>query len=116
MNRLHKVTPDVRRLSPAEAEVWFRIDAQEVAPSTEVRGRLTGPRCPGRTTVEVAYPLQNFDQLPPGLPGLSRRAIIPDPSFWEPTGPFVYHAVIELWQDGVRCDSAEFDLGLRMQQ
>jgi hypothetical protein len=114
MNKLCEVNAEVHRLSPAEAEVWLQIDAREVAPSTEVRGRLTGPRCPGRTTIEVAYPLRAFNQLPPGLPPLSRRVVIPDPSLWEPERPFVYHAVIELWQDGKCCDRAEFDYGLRM--
>jgi hypothetical protein len=114
MNKLRQVTAELRRLSAVEAEVWIRIEAEEVTPTTEVRGRMIGPRCPGITTIEVAYPLQPFTRLPESLPSLSRRVAIPDPSLWEPEQPFVYHAVIELWQNGTRCDVAEFDYGLAM--
>jgi hypothetical protein len=113
-NKLCQVTAQVRRLSAAEAEVWFLIDAEQVTPATEVRGRLTGPRCPGVTTVEVAYPLRPFPRPPEGVTPLSRRVVVPDPSLWEPGQPFVYRAVVELWEDGRRCDVAEFDYGLRM--
>ena len=113
-NRLRRVTAGLRRLSPAEAEIWVVIEAEEVTPATEVRGRLIGPRCPGVTTVEVAYPLRPLPRHPDGLPPLTRRVVIPDPSLWEPQRPFVYRAVVELWQDGARCDQAEFDYGLRM--
>jgi hypothetical protein len=114
MNKLREVSVQVRRLSAAEAELWIRIDAEKVTPTTEVRGRMVGPRCPGTTTVEVAYPLQSFPRQPEGLPLLSRRVAIPDPSLWESNQPFAYHIVVELWQDGTRCDVAEVDYGLRM--
>lgn len=113
-NRLRQVTAEVRRLSPAEAEVWIVIDAEQVTPTTEVRGRLMGPRRAGATTVEVAYPLRPFPRLPDGVPPLTRRVVIPDPSLWEPEQPFLYRVIVELWQDGQRCDQAEFDCGLRM--
>jgi hypothetical protein len=113
-NRLRPVTAQVRRLSAAEAEVWLLIEADHVALTTEVRGRLVGPRCPGVTTVEVAYPLRPFPRHPEGVPPLSRRAVIPDPSLWEPRQSYLYRAVVELWEDGRRCDGAEFDYGLRL--
>ena len=114
MNELREVSVEVRRLSAAEAELWISIGAEQVTPTTEVRGRTIGPRCPGITTVEVAYPLQPFPRHPEGLTPLSRRVAIPDPSLWEPDRPFLYRIVIELWQDGVRCDAAELDYGLRI--
>ena len=113
-NKLRQVTAQVRRLSAAEAEVWLLIEAERITPTTEVRGRLMGPRCPGVSTIEVAYPLRPFPRQPEGLPPLSRRVVIPEPSLWEPGQPFVYQAVVELWEDGQRCDGAEFDYGLRM--
>jgi hypothetical protein len=113
-NRLRQVTARLHRLSAAEAEVWLLVEVERVTPTTEVRGRLTGPRCPGVTTVEVAYPLRPFPRQPDGVPPLSQRVVIPDPSLWEPGQPFLYRAVVELWQDGERCDRAEFDYGLRM--
>lgn len=103
----------VRRLSPAEAEVWLLIEPEMFTPRTEVRGRFLGPRCPGTTTIEVAYPLQPIHRQQ-GVPPLSQRVIIPDPMLWEPGRPFVYHALIELWQDGQRCDAMEADYGLKM--
>jgi len=113
MNKLRGAIPVVRRLSAAEAELWIRIDAERITPATEVRGRLVGPRAPGVTTLEVAYPLQGFPKLPEGWPPLSRRAIIPDPNLWEPDRPFVYKAIVELWQDGAKSDENDFEIALR---
>jgi len=113
-NKLCQVNVRVRRLSAAEAELWLLVEAEWVTPTTEVRGRLVGPRSPGVTTIEVAYPLRPFARPPEGVPPLSRRAVIPEPSLWEPERPYVYRAVVELWEDGQPCDRAEFDYGLRM--
>jgi len=57
--------------------------------------------------------LSPFPREPHGMPPLTRRVIIPEPSFWDPQTPLLYRAVIELWEDGERCDQAQFDLGLR---
>jgi hypothetical protein len=113
-NRLRQVTAQLHRLSAAEAEVWLLIEADQVTPTTEVRGRLVGPRCPGVSTIEVAYPLRPFPQPPQNVPPLSHRVVIPEPSLWEAEHPYVYRAVVELLQDGERCDVSEFDYGLRM--
>src|SRR4051794_2746277 len=113
-NKLRQVTAQVRRLSAAEAEVWLLVEAERVTPTSEVRGRVVGPRCPGVSTIEVAYPLRQFPRQPEGVPPLSRRVVIPEPSLWEPGLPFVYRALVELWEDGQPCDRAEFDYGLRM--
>jgi beta-galactosidase/beta-glucuronidase len=113
-NKLRQVTAQLHRLSSAEAEVWLLVEAERVTPTTEVRGRLMGPRCPGASTIEVAYPLRPFSQQPEGASPLSRRVVIPEPSLWETEQPYVYRAVVELWEDGRQCDRAEFDYGLRM--
>lgn len=113
-NQLRAVRAEVHRLSVVEAEIWIVIEVHAITPTTQVRGRVTGPRRPGATTVEVAYPLRVFDRLPPGLPLLARCVVIPDPSLWEPEKPFLYRVLIELWQDGERCDQAELEVGLRM--
>ena len=115
-NKLGQVSVRVYRLSAAEAEVWLMVEAGRMTPTTEVRGRLVGPRCPGVTTIEVAYPLRTFQRQPEGVPPLSRRVIIPEPSLWEPERPYVYRAVVELWEGGQLCDRSEFDYGLRMPQ
>lgn len=113
-NKLLQVTAQLRRLSAAEAEVWLLIEAERMTPTTEVRGRLVGPRCPGLSTIEVAYPLRPFPQQPDGVPPLSRRVVIPEPSLWEAERPYVYRAIVELLEAGQVCDRAEFDYGLRM--
>src|SRR4051794_3725548 len=79
-------------LTPAAGEVRVRVAADAAA---EVRGRLTGPRCRFASTVEVAYPLRPVS----GEDG-TFRAIIPEPSLWEPECPFLYTAVVELWREG----------------
>jgi len=90
------------------------MESDQTSATSELRGRLIGPRCRGISTIEVAYPLQSIPHPPENLPQLSRRVNIPDPSLWELDRPFVYHAVIELWEDGALNETAEFDYGLRM--
>ena len=114
-NRFRQVSAVIQKLTPAEAEVWILAEVERLTPGTEIRGRLMGPRCPKITTIEVAYPLRQLPQPDEAFP-LTRRAIIPDPSLWEPERPFIYRAIVELWQDGERCDTAEFDCGMRMNE
>jgi hypothetical protein len=113
-NSISEVRYEVRALSPAEATIWFTVVAEHMTSTTEVRGRVVGPRCSSRTTIEISYPLQRIPYAPEGTPPLAIRAIIPDPACWEPDAPFLYHADVELWQDGEPCGRKEFDLGLRM--
>ncbi len=113
-NKLRRVAARVHRLSAVEAEVWMVVEAERVGPTTEVRGRLVGPHCLGVSTIEVSYPLRPFPRHPDGVPPLSRRVVIPDPGLWEPDRPYVYRAVVELWEDGRACDRAEFEYGLKM--
>src|SRR5690242_18252743 len=101
-------------LNPAEAEIWITI--LPANSDMEVRGRLTGPRCQYATTVEVAHPLS---PLPGHLarPGdLTARAIIPEPSFWDPESPFLYEGTVEVWKGGNRCHEAALSHGLRILQ
>jgi hypothetical protein len=113
-NKLLRVSAEVRKLSVAEADVLILIEAEAATPTTEVRGRMVGPRCPGMTTIEVPYPLLDFPHRPESLPPLTRRVVIPDPTFWDEKRPYVYRVYVELWQDGQRVDHQEFDCGLRL--
>jgi hypothetical protein len=112
-NRIVRVA--VRDLSPSpnEAELLIDVTSTEVTPTTEVRGRLMGPRCPYATTVEVAYPLRPFARPPAGASPLARRVVIPEASPWEPESPFLYEGPVELWQDGELVDEATARHGLR---
>ncbi len=100
-------------LDPTAAEVWISVGPHGTNPTSEVRGRLMGPRCRYATTVEVAYPLRPFPRPPESLPGITRRVLIPEPSFWEPQTPFLYEGPVELWEDGERSDEVFVSHGLR---
>ena len=106
-HRILRVQVRDRSLDPAQAELWVTADVEHVAETTELRGRLTGPRCLYAATVEVAYPLRPFVRR------LAGRVVIPEPCLWEPQCPFVYQGNIELWEDGRRCDQVEIRRGLR---
>jgi hypothetical protein len=117
-NRIRQITVCDHSLIPAQAEVWITVVPEIQTPTTEVRGRLMGPRCPYASTIEVAYSLR---PLPPNhqsmaSAGLTMRAIIPEASLWEQQCPFLYQGPIELWQDGQRCDRVSLSHGLRSVQ
>ena len=112
-NRILQVQVREHSSDPAQAELWISVSAEHVTPTTELRGRLAGPRCLYAATVEVSYPLRPFSRRPEGLEGLAARIVIPEPSLWEPECPFVYQGTVELWQDGARCDQMRIQRGLR---
>jgi hypothetical protein len=114
-NRIKELYSSILRLTPTEAVCLFGVYPERVTNRTEVRGRLTGPRCPYATTVEVAYPLREshreYESL--GIPHISVRGIIPEPNFWDPVSPYLYQCRLELWQGGECCDRAERTLHLK---
>ncbi len=77
------------RLDPTETILHVRIPGHIPG---QIIGRLNGPRCPFSTTVEIAYPLRERERGE--IATLS--AVIPEPSWWDPESPFVYHGFIEL--------------------
>lgn len=117
-NRIRHIEIHDHSLDPVAAEIWIAVLAEQHTATTEVRGRLMGPRCLYSSTVEVAYPLRALPPLqkPPESAGLTLRAVIPEASLWEPQCPFLYHGLIELWQDGQRCDRVSISHGLRSLQ
>ena len=112
-NRILRVQVRSHLLDPAQAELWITASAEHLTPTTELRGRLAGPRCLYAATVEVGYPLRPFSRRPEGLEGLAAHVVIPEPSLWEPQCPFVYQGMVELWQDGERRDQVPIRRGLR---
>ena len=75
------------RMDPAEAEI-------RIAGAESVTGRLRGPRCHYASTVEVAYYVKP-------APDGGFRAIVPEPSFWDPETPFLYEAVLQCGDETV---------------
>lgn len=114
-NRIRRILVRTVQLDPVQAEIGITVVPEQMTPTTEVRGRLMGPRCPYAATVEVAYPLLPLapGQKPMQPDGISQRAIIPEASLWEPQCPFLYEGPLELWQGGQRCDRAMVRHGLR---
>jgi hypothetical protein len=114
-NHIRQLKVHNGQLIPARAEVWITVDPEYQTPTTEVRGRLMGPRCPYASTVEVAYPLRvpPPHHVPAGSSPLTMQVVIPEASLWEPESPFLYQGPIELWQDGRCCHRATLSHGLR---
>jgi hypothetical protein len=112
-NRILRLDVRDHALAAAAAELRVAVASEARTPATELRGRLTGPRCPYAATVEVAYPLRPLPG-PPEAPGaLAARVAVPEASLWDPQSPFLYTLTVELWQDGRRCDQAAMSRGLR---
>jgi hypothetical protein len=103
------------RLDAAEADICISVYPENLTSTTQIRGRLTGPRCPYASTVEVAYGLREHSREyeSTGYPHITMRAIIPEPNFWEPQTPFLYRGPVELWQKGQLCDTVQISHGLR---
>src|SRR5262245_1941103 len=111
--RIRDIRIEQRRLNLAEAELLVTVEVDGGGPATEVRGRWVGPRCAGRSTVDVAYPMQ---PLPADAtqPGQRFRVIILEPAMWSAGTPFLYDATIELWDAGQRVERRVSEHGFRM--
>src|SRR5436309_5037500 len=111
-NRIVELSWSWHSTAPNDAELRVSVTPGWLTPGTELRGRLTGPRCRYAATVEVAHPLRPLPgpQAPDGP--LVRRFIVPEASPWEPESPFLYDGVVELWQDGQLSDQREWTTGL----
>ena len=115
-NRIRDLVVRDHRLDPAEAEVWITVVPEALTSTTQVHGRLMGPRCPYANTVEVAYPLREWrrEYESEGNKHLTFRIIIPEASLWEPQTPFLYQGPVELWQDELLCERVQLSHGLRV--
>jgi Glycosyl hydrolases family 2 len=97
----------IHALDPTCADV--RIEFDDLPMGVEVRGRLMGPRCPGVSTVEVAYQLR---RLGPEFPD-TYQVLIPEPNLWAPEHPFRYEGPVEFWRNGEMVGKMTVSLGLR---
>jgi hypothetical protein len=114
-NQIRRIALDIRRLSAVEAEIWINVEVDRVTPGTEVRGKLHGPRCPGVSTVEIAYPLRPLPRAQSNDTGvIVVRALIDEPNLWTEKTPFVYEGFAELYEDGECQDRAPVSVGLKL--
>jgi len=94
----------VRRLDAILADL--RIEFAGLPAGAEVRGRLMGPRCPGISTVEIAYHLRRVEPA-------AYQVLIPEPTLWTPDRPYVYEGPVELLQDGVKTGAMTVSVALK---
>jgi hypothetical protein len=94
----------VRRLDAILADLL--IEFVGMPAGAEVRGRLMGPRCPGVSTVEIAYQLRRVEPV-------VYQVLIPEPSLWTPDRPYVYEGPVEWWQDGAKTGATTISVALK---
>lgn len=111
-NRIRDVQVVNHRLDPHESELRIIVELEELTPTTQIKGRLMGPRNVYRSTVEVPYPLREIERAET----IVLRVVIPEASWWEPKTPFLYQGAAELWQDGELCGRVEISHGIRWLQ
>jgi len=100
------------RASQASADFVIRVNLDGPAAGCAVAGRVVGPRCPGVSTVEVAYPLVEVARSDTAV---SLKCVIPEPSLWTPEAPFLYAWSIDVEVDGEQTDSRAGAVSLRGQ-
>jgi hypothetical protein len=109
-NRIIDVSVINHRLDPHETELRIHVEVENLTPTTEISGRLVGPRCAVSSTVEIAYPMREVERTPSHV---VLRVVIPEANWWEPETPFLYEGPVELWQDGKFCERREISHGIR---
>jgi len=108
-NRILDAYVATHRADPADAELRIVVRAERITPGTQIKGRLTGPRSPYASTVEIAYPFRELARSDHIL----LRVLIPEPSWWTPQTPLLYEGPLELWQDGELCEQVRLRHGIR---
>ncbi|MCI0684594.1 MAG: hypothetical protein L0Y71_20995 [Gemmataceae bacterium] len=111
-NRILDAYVATHRADPADAELRVIVRAECITPTTEIKGRLTGPRSPYASTVEIAYPYRELARSDHIL----LRVLIPEPSWWAPKTPLLYDGPLELWQDGELRERIQLRHGIRTVQ
>ena len=111
-NRIRDVVVLNHRLDPIETELHIHVKVDELTATTVFKGRLIGPRSAHASTIEIAYPLREFERSD----HVVLRVVIPEPSLWEPKTPFLYEGPLELWQEGVLCERMTIRHGIRALQ
>jgi len=96
-------------LQPHAARLYARVQGLPGGREWTLRGSIRGPICRYARTLPTTVP---FADMGSGSTLLS-AAVIPDPCFWTPQLPELYHARIELAERGVARQIMEQPVGLR---
>lgn len=108
------ITTTVARLSAALAEVLIQADfPKSVALSWRLSGQVTGPRCPGSETIEIAFPIRSIDADKRFAHRVLGRIVIPEPNLWEAETPFVYGGMLEIRDGQTVVTTLPIEFGLK---
>jgi hypothetical protein len=88
---------EIIRATPAVTEFLVHVEVDTPVMGYEVVGRALGPRCPGVSTVEVAYPMTTSKM---SAASVSLRCVIPEPNMWTSETPFAYSVTVDLRHGG----------------
>ena len=111
-NRILDAYVFTHHADPAGAELRIVVRPESITATTEIKGRLMGPRSAYASTVEIAYPYRVLARTDHFL----LRVLIPEPCFWDPKTPLLYEGPLELWQDGERVEQIWLRHGIRAVQ
>jgi hypothetical protein len=101
---------EIVRATQTVAEFLARVELDGPAEGCGIAGRAVGPRCPGVSTVEVAYPMAVEDRT---ASAVTLRCAIPEPNLWTPRSPFEYAVSVTLKLGDELVDSRSGTVRLR---
>jgi beta-galactosidase/beta-glucuronidase len=108
--RITSMTIELTYADSAVAQFLVRAMVDGSADGGVLKGRVVGPQCPGRTTIEIAYVLETLEISEASV---TLKGVIPEPNVWTAEAPFLYEVTVEVLVDGRRMDSRTSKLALR---
>jgi hypothetical protein len=110
--KIASLTIELTRADISVAQFLVRVVLDSPIAGCEVKGRVIGPRCPGITTVEVAYPLVLVESKEAAA---TLKGVIPEPNLWTREAPFDYEVTVTVWEGDRQIDKRASVLALRGQ-
>lgn len=96
-------------LTPHAAIVYARVAGIPGGKQWSLAGQIRGPQCRHARTLPTTHALTD---LGPGEQ-LMAEVNIPDPCFWSPDLPALYHLTLELRHENAVVQSVDLEIGLR---
>jgi len=91
--KITSLTVEMVRADTSVAQFLVRLTLDGSVTDCTLQGSVVGPRCPGITTVEIAYPLVLVET---NEANASLKGVIPEPNLWTPEAPFVYEMTVDV--------------------
>jgi hypothetical protein len=108
--RITSLTVKMVRADTTVAQFLVRLTLDGPVANCTLRGTVVGPRCPGITTVEIAYPLVLVETKETTA---TLKGVIPEPNLWTQEAPFVYELTVHVWLGDRKTDTRTSILALR---